>query len=116
MLALGASRDHLPEVVATDDQAQDPNIAKVLKVIIVKPGPRWLTRKSNPDSSKREHLLSFINPDGQRADWKYTLPGPTAVLLAGIGAGDKVPAGGGTLSAKTTDPVLLDATGSTQGD
>jgi hypothetical protein len=114
MLDLGSSRDHRPEVVTPDDQAQNPNIAKVLKVTILTPSPRWLTRKSNPDLSKKEHVLSFINPDGQKADWKFTLPGPTAVLSASVGA-QKV-LGGETLKVKTGDEVTLDAAGSQPGD
>jgi hypothetical protein len=90
MLAPGPAQDRRPEVVASDDQAQDPNIAKILKVTIASPNSGWLTNKSDPAPDKRDHLFTVINPDGQRADWKYALPGPPVprpAPPAGAGSG-----------------------------
>jgi hypothetical protein len=114
MLSEGAAHDHLPEVLATDDQAQDPNIAKVLNVKIVSPPAGWLTRKSNPSSQKREHLLSLINPDGQKADWKFAVPGPTAAISAT--ADGQTATGGGTLNISVGGLAALDASATVPGD
>jgi hypothetical protein len=73
MLAEGSGKDRRPEIVARDDQAQNPGIAKILKLTIDSPKEKWLTPASSPDESKRKHMLTFVNPDGQKADWPFTI-------------------------------------------
>jgi len=50
-----------PEIVESDDQG-GPNTAKLLRLKILTPKPQWL---------KDGTLLTIINPDGQKAVWKY---------------------------------------------
>jgi hypothetical protein len=83
-IAEGKDGKHLPEVLASDEQAQDATTAKVLKVSIAKPDAKWLTRKSNPSAPKQKHLLAIINPDGQKAEWPFSLAGPTALFSAKV--------------------------------
>jgi hypothetical protein len=70
MLAPGTANDHRPEIVAKED-GQDATLAKILRVTIATPKPAWLTATSGENETK--HTLSVINPDGQRADWPYTI-------------------------------------------
>lgn len=61
----------LPKIVEADDQG-DPNTAKLLKVKILTPKPEWLTDGAT---------LTIINPDGQKAAWKYNV-GPAVTETA----------------------------------
>ena len=61
--------EHLkPEIVELDDEAQ-ANTAKLLRLKILTPKPEWL---------KDGATLTIINPDGQKAAWKYAL-GPALI-------------------------------------
>lgn len=51
----------LPEIVEADEQG-GPNTAKLLHLKILTPKPEWL-KDGTP--------LTIINPDGQKATWKY---------------------------------------------
>jgi len=50
-----------PNIVETDEQG-GPNTAKLLRLKILTPKPEWL---------KDGTTLTIINPDGQKAAWKY---------------------------------------------
>jgi hypothetical protein len=80
MIGADENDQQLPKVIAKDDQAQDSNIAKILNMIIVSPKQNWMTRKSHPIEEKKRHLLAITNPDGQKAEWHFDLPGPTAII------------------------------------
>jgi hypothetical protein len=112
MIAAGASSDHRPKIVAKDD-TQDAGFAKILSLTLDSPKTAWLTRKSDPSENLRTHTLSIINPDGQCADWTYSIAGPTAIISSG---GKPVADGSSLPSQKTDTPVSLDASASTPGD
>ncbi len=52
-----------PFVVEKDDQMQEPNFAKILRLTLKSPeANRWLAGK---------HTFAIINRDGQRAEWEF---------------------------------------------
>lgn len=84
-------------------------MAKVLSLTIASPKPDWMTRQSNPSEDRRDHVLTIINPDGQKAEWPFSIPGPTAILSAS--AGDQKTTDG-TLKVSSNAQVTLDASAS----
>ncbi len=109
LLAISDGGQRRPRIVAKDDLVQDPTMAKVLSLTVASPKPDWMTRKSNPSEDRRDHVLTIINPDGQKAEWPFSIPGPTAILSAG--AGDQKTTDG-TLKVSPNAQVTLDASAS----
>lgn len=105
----GTDGERGPEVIASDEQAQDPTMAKVLKVSIATPKANWMTRKTNPADPKRKHMLTIINPDGQKADWPFSLSGPTAIISAKDGSRTLE---GPKLTVTAGNQITFDASGS----
>jgi hypothetical protein len=81
-LADGDETTKRPQVVARDETAQDPTMAKVLRLTIKKPRPEWLTRTSDPQDDRSKHSITIINPDGQRADWEYSIAEPETAKVS----------------------------------
>ncbi len=81
-----------PFVVEKDDQTQEPNFAKILRLTLKSPeANRWLAGK---------HTLAIINRDGQRAEWEFEVK-PSAEKTAGAGT---APGGGGKRPQQLTNP------------
>jgi hypothetical protein len=74
--------EHLkPQIVETDEQG-GPSTAKLLRLKILTPKPEWM---------KDGTTLTIINPDGQKAAWKYDVgPAVTEPLQAELLEDDTV--------------------------
>lgn len=94
------SGERRAEFSPKDDESQDTTLAKILKLTMPTPKPAWTTRASHPDAQKRTHTLTIINPDGQKADWPFSIAGPTAAFTAMVNGQEG--ASGETLEVKTT--------------